>query len=477
MENVVKTRGKIYTPNYIVKNVCDLANYTIGKINKKHVIDNSCGDGAFLIEIVERYINDFFIYSNDLIELKRQIETYIHGIELDEAECKICCRNLNDVCESYGLFNVKFDVVCNNTLNIFENYKDKMDFVLGNPPYVRVHNFGNNYDQLKSFNFSQGGMTDLYLIFYEIGIKMLNKNGRLSYIAPSSFFTSLAGKNFREWIISSNKVESVCDLKHFQPFNATTYTAIITIDNSKKSEAVYYYEYDAHALKTILISLIMNHNFLINGNFYFATELVLSELKEILTFIPFGSNVFVKNGFATLADKVFIGNFDFESKYIIDILKISTSQWYKAIFPYNKHGKLISLDDLEKDKNLYEYLLSKKEMLLRRDIDYSSSWFGYGRTQAINDMVYDRIAINTLFKTTKDIKLNFLPAGVGAYSGLYIISNFSYEQIKEAVISEKFLRYISLLGKYKSGGYYTCSSKDVKQYLDFYFYSDSIKDK
>lgn len=54
MENVVKTRGKIYTPNYIVKNVCDLANYTIGKINKKHVIDNSCGDGAFLIEIVER---------------------------------------------------------------------------------------------------------------------------------------------------------------------------------------------------------------------------------------------------------------------------------------------------------------------------------------------------------------------------------------------------------------------------------------
>ena len=38
---------------------------------------------------------------------------------------------------------------------------------------------------------------------------------------------------------------------------------------------------------------------------------------------------------------------------------------------------------------------------------------------------------------------------------------------KNALMSDDFVAYISLLGKYKSGGYYTFSSKDVKAYLDY----------
>ncbi|MFG6319101.1 MAG: hypothetical protein K1W33_04465 [Clostridia bacterium] len=35
------------------------------------------------------------------------------------------------------------------------------------------------------------------------------------------------------------------------------------------------------------------------------------------------------------------------------------------------------------------------------------------------------------------------------------------------MLDEEFGEYVSLLGKYKSGGYYTFSSKDVKTYLDY----------
>lgn len=470
MKNVVKSRGKVYTPNHIVKNVCDLANYKSGNINKKHVIDNSCGDGAFLDEIVERYILDYLMVDNDLLELKKQLETYIHGIELDEEESRKCCLNLEKTVNKYGIENVKFDIICANTLDVYINYLGKMDFVLGNPPYVRVHNFGDDYEKMKNFLFAQGGMTDLYLIFYEIGIKMLNNKGKLSYIAPSSFFTSLAGKKFREWIIKNNKVESVCDLKHYQPFKATTYTAIVTIDNFKNVDSVKYFGYNDKLLEPEFIEMINNHNFYINDNFYFEKEIHLKELKEIIAFIPFGSSINVKNGFATLADKIFIGEFDFESKYIINVLKISVNKWYKAIFPYDENGKLITIEELKNDINLYSYLLSKKELLVDRSVDATSSWYGYGRTQAIKDVFYERIAINTLFRTQKDIKISLLQPGVGVYSGLYIISDFSFEQIEKALINEKFIRYISLLGKYKSGGYYTCSSNDIKQYLDYYFY-------
>jgi len=50
-----KTKGRVYTPDYIVKNILDMAHYNGAHILKKHVIDNSCGDGAFLCEIVDRY--------------------------------------------------------------------------------------------------------------------------------------------------------------------------------------------------------------------------------------------------------------------------------------------------------------------------------------------------------------------------------------------------------------------------------------
>ena len=41
-----------------------------------------------------------------------------------------------------------------------------MDWVVGNPPYVRVHNLGSSAMDVKRQVFSQGGMTDLYLSFY-----------------------------------------------------------------------------------------------------------------------------------------------------------------------------------------------------------------------------------------------------------------------------------------------------------------------
>ena len=56
---------------------------------------------------------------------------------------------------------------------------------------------------------------------------------------------------------------------------------------------------------------------------------------------------------------------------------------------------------------------------------------------------------------------------MGVYSGLYIISDISEEVLRTALLSDDFIKYISVLKKYKSGGYYTFNSKELKQYLDF----------
>ena len=77
----------------------------------------------------------------------------------------------------------------------------------------------------------------------------------------------------------------------------------------------------------------------------------------------------------------------------------------------------------------------------------------------------------------KNVKIEIVKAGCGLYSGLYIISelNIPFEDIKNILKSEEFAKYVSLLKKYKSGGYYTFNSKDVQQYINYYITYKSEK--
>ena len=448
----VKHRGKIYTPDYLVSIILNQGHYISGNINKKHVIDNSCGDGQFVVQIVERYCNDFLKNSNNLVVLKEELETYIHAIEIDGEELNICIDRCNKLVKKFGLTNIKWDFVNGNTLNI-SKFNNMMDYVVGNPPYVRVHNLNENINTVKSYLFGNGGMTDLYIVFYEIGLKMLNNTGILTYITPSSFFTSLAGTNLRNYIYCNRLLESVCDLKHFQAFNATTYTAIVCLNKNLKSDEMLYYEFDIEELKPKHIDILTPQLYNINGMFYFSQKEQLILLKKILNNFKH-SNIEVKNGYATLCDTVFIRDFSFDSKYIIPVVKASRAKWTKIFYPYDEHGNLISEENLKQEKNLYDYLNSHKEELNRRSNEKSSkyNWYTFGRSQGIKDTYKDKIAISTLIKNENDLKIINVPAGSGVYSGLYILSNgVSNEEIVDVLKSKEFGVFFSLLGKYKSG--------------------------
>lgn len=458
-----KESGKFYTPDFIVKNILDLANYTGKQILKKHVIDNSCGDGAFLCEIVTRYCEAALKSGYNDAMLKHDLAYYIHGIERESVEANKCIANISKLSQKYNVKGVKWDIQCDDALNV-SKYDGKMDYVLGNPPYVRVHNLDESIDITK-FSFAQKGMKDLYIVFFELGIKMLKSKGVLGYITPSSYFTSLAGSYMRNYIKKENLLKKIVDLQHFQAFSATTYTAITILEKGKKEETVDYYRYDAKECKAYFIEKLKPCYYQLADNYYFSTSDALVELKNIICNKK-KSSVSVKNGYATLCDSIFINDFPFESKYIIPVIKSSRGIKQKIIYPYDEQGRLFSEEKLQEDKNVYNYLLKYKERLLKRNNNYS--WYAYGRNQAISDTFRDKIAINALVRNKEDLKFIKAPAGTGTYGGLYIVSDkIPCEDIISVLKTDAFLSYVELLGKYKSGGYYTYSSKDVKLYIDY----------
>ena len=463
-KNEKKTRGKVYTPANIVKHILDFSGYCGNKILKKHVIDNSCGDGAFLVEVVERYIQQALKKNLNPAKIKKELETYIHGIEINQPEYENGLKNLSAIAEKYGITEVKWDVICENTLNITK-YDGKMDFVVGNPPYVRVQNLGESFKNVKTFSFAKSGMTDLFIVFYEIGLRMLNENGVLGYITPSSVFNSLAGRDMRRYITDKKLLTKVVDLKHNLVFDAATYTAILILSKNNSRTEVEYSEYNMEKDSLIFVDNLSYEDFYFNKNFYFADKKSLNHLKAVLNTKKKSGIAEVKNGFATLMDKFFIGNFDFK-EYVIDIVKASTGEKKKCLFPY-KNGCLIPYNELTKTPIIKKYFEKNKKDLNKRSLENKSEWYAFGRSQGIGDVEKSKFAINYLIKDKKSIKLINCPKGVGVYSGLYILTEVPEEKIRDIIVSEEFITYIKLLGKYKNGGYYTFSSDDLSKYLQY----------
>ncbi|WP_245579602.1 HsdM family class I SAM-dependent methyltransferase [Mycoplasma leonicaptivi] len=420
-KKMVKTSGVVYTPSFIVNNILDIIKYNDHNILNKHIIDNSCGDGAFLVEIVSRYIKIFLINNNNKKELKNHLETYIHGIEINANAYNKCIKQLDELVKNFNIENVNWNILNKNTLDV-EIFNQKMDFVVGNPPYVRIHNFEKEYNKIKNFSFAKKGMSDLYIVFFEIGINMLNPNGKLCYITPSSYFNSLASQEMRQYFCENKLIKKIVDLKHFQAFNATTYTAITLLDKNNTENFIKYFEYDDKVFEPKFIDFLKIDDFYINKSFYFNKKSKLINLKEILNNNKM-DKVEVKNGLATLCDKVFIQDFKINSDFILPIIKASRAKYTKIFYPYDENGILINIDEIKKDSEIFNYLLKNKDLLLNRDIKMlkKDEWYAFGRTQGILDTYKTKIAINNLLKIEGDLKIIDCPAGVAVYSGLYII--------------------------------------------------------
>ncbi len=464
----VKHKGQVYTPDNIVRLMLDFVNYKGDEILGRHVIDNSCGNGAFLSRIVELYCEEALKKKYGKTRLKTELQKYVHGIEIDRPVHRECLSRLDEVALRYGMTNIAWDVENADTLSV-NRFDGKMDYVVGNPPYVRVHNL-EEYAQVKKFSFAQSGMTDLYLVFYEIGFRMMKpKTGKLVYIAPSSWLGSLAGKALRQRVSSEGNLTGIIDLEHCQPFeNATTYTLIARFDNAQKSEGrIAYYTYDEEGGDKEFRDVLSVKDMDMNGEFYVSTKEALFDLRRIRNSAAF-FKCDVKNGFATLADDVFISDvFPFE-EYLIPVVKASTGAWRKALFLYDAKGKPLPKETIFKNEKVAQYLLSHQKALLKgASAENKPDWYLYGRTQALKDVFKNKIAINTVIRDVDSIKLNFVPKGSGVYSGLYILSDYSFEEIEKCLKTDEFISYLKCLKHYKSGGYYTFSSKDLEYYLNF----------
>ena len=113
------------------------------------------------------------------------------------------------------------------------------DFVVGNPPYVRIQNLPQRQRDYWSSLYSWAeGNYDIYVPFIERPLgtdrPWLVEGGHLGYVVSNSFLVTGAGETLRTHLPASSKVESIIDFKavRFADGNlfrgAMTYTCVFT---------------------------------------------------------------------------------------------------------------------------------------------------------------------------------------------------------------------------------------------------------
>lgn len=112
---------------------------------------------------------------------------------------------------------------------------DGFNLVLGNPPYIRQEEIGDIKPLLAKQYECYTGTTDLYVYFYELGIKLLKLNGAISYISSNKFFRARYGQKLRSFLVDNTAIKTLIDFGDRSVFEATSYPCVMVATRTDRT--------------------------------------------------------------------------------------------------------------------------------------------------------------------------------------------------------------------------------------------------
>lgn len=127
---------------------------------------------------------------------------------------------------------------------MFNDWNNRYDGIICNPPYKRFQNYKNRNEILAEFQSRLGlalsGLTNLHTLFLLKSVNQLSENGRAAYILPSEFLNADYGVFIKRNLIThkSLKYVIVFDFNENLFDNVITTSCILLFDNSADIKAV-----------------------------------------------------------------------------------------------------------------------------------------------------------------------------------------------------------------------------------------------
>jgi len=480
-----KLLGQVYTPAHIVDKILDEVGMTSDHFLGKKVLDPACGDGRFLVSVVQRIIE---ISPTD--SLKKNLEV-VYGWDIDAEALELCRAALDKEIASVGI-SVDWNLFHRDALLQWQTRPGNFDYIIGNPPYIRIQNLPKNqrvYLQ-EHYTFCKSGSTDTYVAFFELANHLLNTTGVCGYITPNSYFFSETARPLRQFFQVNRNLLLITNFGSFRVFENTGTYAAITVFN-KKQQADFRYE-------------LSNASYEYKGRVIDFQELANFDLWQLSISPPsittnrsvrLGDICKISVGITTLSDKVFLFTIldtlsvthvravsklgvvaILEKSILKPVIKASRikpgqeSTTEYILFPYRKNSEgkntILPEEILRADYPCtYQYLISQKSKLDKRDNGKKNpvSWYAFGRAQSLDSGFGRKIVFSPMNKTPTFVLAKNPEATV--YSGYFIKYAGNLEKLLPLLNSEDMASYIQIAGRDFRGGWKGYSKKIVENFL------------
>jgi len=298
------------------------------------------------------------------------------------------------------------------------------DLVVGNPPYIRQEEVKELSEYFESSFKSFSGKADIFVYFYEQGIKILKDQGLLNYITSGKFIEASYGKSLLKFLTEETELNTVINFNDLPVFEGVTAYPLILFTRRKTPLDYSFDYYNLNELPKDSLSeqlskitpLHLSKKAFIENDFKFLSKDVSNIIKKArnnsVTLNEFcglpivGVKTGYNDGFITTEKISYIKPYVFGK----DIKKYQPVRpQNKIIFPYDKDFSLI---DIDKHKDVLKSLSSSKEQLSKRAIikdglkNGSKRWYEYqqiNKTLDYNEeyIIYPNVSFGNNFTLSK----------------------------------------------------------------------------
>jgi len=561
-----KRLGEFYTPVEVVRYILDAVGYVPeNRIEDKLLLDPACGSGTFLVEAAKRLTKRYeeklkypFQPDNAKIIIEG-VASNIHGLDINPFACHIAEMNLlfniidylNAVHNKYRDYRLPRFNVCNTdslmppekeTAQITEFVangrirahmeeakraktikKKQFDFVVGNPPYVRIQLIDHRLLEAYKKEYESAFKNfDLYVIFIEKGMLWLKEGGKFGYICSNQFMNRIYGERLRSFILNNCSIHQIVDFGRSGVFaDVTNYPCILILEKGGPQKTFKCVKVSSpkeglmdNIAEQIKLNEYGNKNYVIftvtqkeltQKSWEFAppseTRILnlirrdttpLIKLSKVLLGIQSGNDgLLMGHKMADLDDKLAEftpsrskerTSFTIEKNLLKPILMGRNVRrwnvtWGKryVIYPHkNVNSKVIVIPKNEMEKrypHAYEYLNSHKQVLEQRRMYRKSPIELHGEFYSLMYIEpsgeYESIKILTPALTNRnnfalDVENHFFVLGTAGVYGILPkkIDVYYLLSLLNSKVMEYFLKHITPI---KMGGFYQYSTKYLEQ--------------
>ncbi|UCM90447.1 Eco57I restriction-modification methylase domain-containing protein [Streptomyces marincola] len=235
--------GEVFTRAWVVELILDLLGYTPDRdLCGLRLVEPACGGGAFLTVVASRISASCRVHRRpltDAIDAVRAFDLLDRNVEQSRT---LITRTLREEgWDTGGAARVATAWVRQGDYLLQADTDLQADYVVGNPPYIRLEDVPD--DRMAAYRracSTMGGRADIYIGFYEVALRSLNRGGQLGFICADRWMRNQYGRRLRRLVTERFSMDLALVMHDVDAFDdqVSAYPAITLISNKPQAAAV-----------------------------------------------------------------------------------------------------------------------------------------------------------------------------------------------------------------------------------------------